>query len=208
MKPNGGSLRSRTTERATTESAALAAGSRMGWRLAYLAAAVGIFLVDQSTKAWAVEALKRTGARRRIVDGFLDFAYAENRGIAFGQLQEGGTTGRWLLAGLAVAAATAVLVYLFRTPRADDRLLGACALLLAGITGNLADRIRLGYVIDFIDVHLGSFTWPTFNVADSAICIGALLLAFDLFREGRPESRDEAANGQSNAVSDQGSDDR
>jgi signal peptidase II len=66
-------------------------------------------------------------------------------------------------------------------------VLGACALLLAGIAGNLTDRVRLGHVIDFIEVHIGSFQWPTFNVADAAICVGAGLLALDLFLEGKRE---------------------
>jgi signal peptidase II len=78
-----------------------------------------------------------------------------------------------------------VLVYFFRTARADDRVLGACALLLAGICGNLTDRVRLGYVVDFILLHAGPYHWPTFNVADASICFGALLLAYDLFFEGK-----------------------
>ncbi|HEV2763600.1 MAG TPA: signal peptidase II, partial [Pyrinomonadaceae bacterium] len=71
------------------------------------------------------------------------------------------------------------------TPRTDDRVLGACALLLAGIVGNLTDRVRLGYVVDFIVLHAGPYHWPTFNVADAVICLGALLLALDIFAEGR-----------------------
>jgi signal peptidase II len=86
---------------------------------------------------------------------------------------------------LAGVAAIAVLYYFWRTPRSDDRVLGACALLLAGILGNLTDRARLGYVIDFILVHVGQYHWPTFNVADASICAGAFLLVFDLFFEGR-----------------------
>ena len=73
-----------------------------------------------------------------------------------------------------------MLFYFLRTPRNDDRILGACALLLAGILGNLTDRVRLGFVIDFILLHAGSYHWPTFNVADACITIGALLLAYDL----------------------------
>ena len=155
---------------------------RLGWRAGYLFASLGIYMVDQSSKAWAVRAL-RFGADRTIVRGFLDFVYTENRGIAFGQLQEGGSFGRWFFVVLAVAAAVAVFYYFFRTPRNDDRVLGACALLLAGIAGNLTDRARLGYVIDFIVVHAGSWHWPTFNVADASISIGALLLAYDLIFE-------------------------
>ena len=158
-----------------------------GWRAAYLLAAFGIYMVDQTSKAWAVRDL-RFNAGQTVVERFLYFAYAENRGIAFGQLQEGGAFGRWFLAVLAALAAVAVIVYFFRTPRAEDRILGACALLLAGITGNLTDRVRLGHVVDFIEVHLGAYQWPTFNVADAAICTGALLLALDLFFESKAQS--------------------
>ena len=155
------------------------ARTRLGWRFGYLLAAFGIYLVDQSSKAWAVRNL-RFGDDRRIIDGFLDFVYTENPGIAFGQLQQGGNLSRWFFVGLALAAAAAVLYYFVHTPRTDDRVLGACALLLAGIAGNLTDRARLGFVIDFIALHAGSWHWPTFNVADTSITIGALLLAYDL----------------------------
>jgi signal peptidase II len=162
--------------------------SRLGWRAGYLLASFGIYMVDQSSKAWATRAL-RFGDERTIIRGFLDFVYTENRGIAFGQLQEGGSFGRWIFVVLAIAAALAVLFYFLRTPRNDDRVLGACALLLAGIVGNLTDRARLGYVIDFIAIHAGSWHWPTFNVADASISIGALLLAYDLVFAGKKGDR-------------------
>ena len=158
----------------------------LSWRIWYLLAAFGIYMLDQVTKAWAVRHL-RLGQDRTIISGFFDLAYAENTGIAFGQLQNGGSWGRWALAALALAAAVAVLTYFFRTPRADDRILGACALLLAGIAGNLTDRLRFGHVIDFIALHAGDYHWPTFNVADASICIGAGLLALDLMLEGRSQ---------------------
>ena len=168
--------------------------TRIGWRAAYMLAAVGIYLVDQVTKAWAVRTL-RFGQQSTVINGFLDFVYSENPGIAFGQLQEGGSFGRWLLVVLASLAAIAVAYYFFRSPRNDDRVLGACALLLAGITGNLTDRVRLGYVIDFILVHVGPYHWPTFNVADASICIGALLLAWDLVFEGRRHRAERSISG-------------
>ena len=161
------------------------AASRMGWRMGYLIAAAGIYLADQASKAWAVRRL-RFGADKTLIQGFLDFVYTENSGIAFGQLQEGGSFGRWFFVVLAIAAAIAVLFYFFRTARNDDRVLGACALLLAGICGNLTDRVRFGYVVDFIVVHAGQYHWPTFNVADASICLGALLLAFDLIFSKKP----------------------
>jgi len=152
--------------------------SRITWRVGYLVASLGVYLMDQASKAWAVRRVRFED--RTIIRGALDFVYAENRGIAFGQLQEGGQFGRWFFVVLASAAAIAVLFYFIRTPRNDDRVLGACALLLAGILGNLTDRVRLGFVVDFILVHAGSYHWPTFNVADASISIGALLLAYDL----------------------------
>jgi len=150
------------------------------WKVAYLAMAAGIFIVDQMTKAWAIRRL-RFGGDRQIIPNFLNFAYAENNGVAFSQLQDGGDVGRYGLSIVAGVAAVLVLYYFWRVPRANDRLLGALALLLAGIVGNLTDRARLGFVIDWIDVQFGSWHYPTFNVADSAICIGALLLIIDLF---------------------------
>ena len=153
--------------------------TRFAWRAGYLLAAFGIYMADQATKAWAVKTL-RFGEERVVIRGFLQFIYTENPGIAFGQLQEGGAFGRWFFVVLAVLAAIAVFYYFMRTPRNDDRVLGACALLLAGILGNLTDRARLGYVIDFIVMHAGEYHWPTFNIADASITIGALVLAYDL----------------------------
>jgi signal peptidase II len=154
--------------------------TRFAWRAGYLLAAFGVYLADQASKAWAVKAL-RFGEDRVVIRGFLLFAYTENPGIAFGQLQEGGSFGRWFFVALASAATIAVFYYFIRTPRTDDRVLGACALLLAGILGNLTDRVRLGYVVDFIVMHAGDYHWPTFNIADASICIGAVLLMLDLF---------------------------
>src|SRR6266567_4498777 len=168
--------------------------TRLTWRIGYLIASLGVYLMDQASKAWAVRSLRFTD--RTIIHGALDLVYAENRGIAFGQLQEGGAFGRWFFVGLGCAAAIAVLYYFFRTARNDDRILGACALLLAGILGNLTDRVRLGFVVDFILVHAGSYHWPTFNVADASISIGALLLAYDLIFGNRKAKEDATASRQ------------
>jgi signal peptidase II len=150
------------------------------WKLAYLAIAGGVFLIDQATKAWAVQRL-RFGGDMTVVSGLFNFAYAENTGVAFSMLDDGGSTGRWGLSIVALVAGTLVIYFFWRTPRSDDRILGALALLLAGIIGNVTDRIRLGFVVDFIDVQFGSWHYPTFNVADMAIVIGAGLLILDMF---------------------------
>ncbi|HUR97791.1 MAG TPA: signal peptidase II [Pyrinomonadaceae bacterium] len=150
------------------------------WKLAYLAVAGGVFLIDQTTKAWAVSRL-RFGDDIPVIKGFLNFAYAHNTGVAFSMLDDQGNAGRWGLSVVALVAAALVLYFFWRTPRSDDRILGSLALLLAGIAGNVTDRLRLGYVIDFIDVQFGSWHYPTFNVADMAICVGAGLLILDMF---------------------------
>jgi signal peptidase II len=136
-------------------------------------------MIDQTTKAWAAKNLRFSGDMP-VINGFLNFAYAHNTGVAFSMLDEGGDAGRWGLSAVAIFAAVLVLFFFWRTPRTDDRILGALAMLLAGIAGNVTDRLRLGYVIDFIDVQFGSWHYPTFNVADMAICVGAGLLILDM----------------------------
>lgn len=137
-------------------------------------------MIDQTTKAWATRALRLDG-ERSIIPGFLNLAYAQNTGVAFSMFDDHGDSGRWGLSVVAIVAATLVLYFFWRTPRTDDRVLGSLALLLAGIVGNVVDRLRLGFVIDFIDVQFGSWHYPTFNVADAAICVGAGLLLIDMF---------------------------
>ena len=172
--------------------------ARLGWRAGYLLAAFGIYMADQASKAWAVRTL-RFGDERVVIPGFFQFIYTENPGIAFGQLQEGGSFGRWFFVVLAMLAALAVFYYFVRTPRNDDRVLGSCALLLAGISGNLTDRARLGYVIDFIVLHAGNYHWPTFNIADASITVGALLLAYDLIFSRRSSPINAEQNPRSSA---------
>ena len=91
-------------------------------------------MIDQTTKAWAISKL-RFGDDMPVISGFLNFAYAQNTGVAFSMLDEQGDAGRWGLSAVAVVAATLVLYFFWRTPRTDDRVIGALALLLAGIVG-------------------------------------------------------------------------
>lgn len=157
------------------------------WKLAYLAIAGGVFMIDQASKAWAVQRL-RFGEDIPVISGFLNFAYAQNTGVAFSMLDDHGDTGRWGLSIVAMVAGALVLYFFWRTPRSDDRILGALALLLAGIAGNVTDRMRLGYVVDFIDVQFGSWHYPTFNVADMAIVAGAGLMIIDMFLSKKKEA--------------------
>jgi len=156
------------------------------WKLGYLVVTASVFLLDQTTKAWAVRKL-RFGGDIEVISNFFNFAYAENTGVAFSLFNSHGDTGRMVLSGLAFLAAVLVLYFFWRTPRSDDRMLGALSLLLAGILGNVIDRVRLGYVVDFIDFQIGNWHYPTFNVADMAICTGAGLLILDMFLTKKKE---------------------
>lgn len=169
------------------------------WKIGYLLLAGGLFMVDQVTKAWAVRRLRFDGPMS-VIDGLLNFAYAQNTGVAFSMLDSHGDTGRWGLSIVAGIAGVLVLYFFWRTPRSDDRILGALTLLLAGIAGNVVDRVRLGFVIDFIDVQFGSWHYPTFNVADTLIVIGAILMIIDVFftkkaaQERKPEPQNAGSN--------------
>lgn len=150
-------------------------------------------MIDQTTKAWAARVLRFDGDRS-LISGFLNLAYAQNTGVAFSMLDDHGNSGRWGLSAVAIVAATLVMYFFWRTPRTDDRVLGSLALLLAGIVGNVVDRLRLGFVIDFIDVQFGNWHYPTFNIADAAICVGAGLLLIDMFLSKKKEQKLEASS--------------
>jgi len=125
-----------------------------------------VIALDQLTKAW-ITASFRLGESRTLVPGFFSLTYGQNTGVAFGMFK-----GEGLLVSLFVAAlALAALYYARNLDWAgwESNLVGGC--LCGGALGNLLDRTRLGYVVDFFDVHLGPHQWPVFNVADSLICV-------------------------------------
>jgi signal peptidase II len=115
----------------------------------------------------------------------LNLTLLHNTGAAFSFLANAGGWQRWFFAGLAVLA-SGYIVYLLRlpTPNALGYRIGL-AFVLGGALGNLIDRVRLGYVVDFIQVYYEQWYWPAFNIADSAISVGAVLLLISVFREGR-----------------------
>ncbi len=146
--------------------------------------AAAIILADQLTK-WAVLARFAPGERLEVT-GFFNLVLAFNRGAAFSFLAGAGGWQTPLLVGFALIAAVVVSVLLVRSP---DRTLfcAGLALILGGALGNVIDRLRFGHVVDFLDLHAAGWHWPAFNVADSAITVGAALLILDGFRhhEGR-----------------------
>lgn len=165
------------------------------WKFVYLAVATIVFLLDLASKIWARNNL-RFGGTVTVVQKFLTLIYAENTGVAFSQLSGGGEFGRWALSALAAFAALGVLYYALRTPLAHRRLLSGLAFLLAGIFGNLINRVVFGFVIDWIDIQFGDWHYPTFNLADVAICIGAGLLILDLIIS--PKTIETVSNGERN----------
>jgi signal peptidase II len=150
-------------------------------RAAYAVVSVAVLWLDHWSKQWAAARL-RFGPDLDLIPGFLRFVYAENPGIAFSLFNSGEQTTRWLLACFSTTAACVVTVMAARTDARMWRAHLTYAMLFAGIVGNLVDRVRTGRVVDFIDVYVGTHHWPVFNVADSAITVGAVLLALELMK--------------------------
>jgi signal peptidase II len=134
-----------------------------------------VFALDQATK-WVVTFPLQLQFRREIeIVSFFDLRWVENRGVSLGLLSASSDTTRWLLVAMTTAIALFVAVWLWREKRRDDAW--GLALVLGGALGNIVDRIRFGYVVDFADLHFGEWRpFLVFNVADAAITIGVLLL--------------------------------
>ena len=153
--------------------------------LGFLLAAVVIW-VDQYTKALASAELQYRVPVE--ITSWFDLMLAHNTGAAFSFLATAGGWQRWFLAGVALAVSLVVAVWLTRLKRSELMLGIALGLVLGGGLGNLIDRVSLGYVVDFISWHYNDWYWPAFNIADSAICVGAVLLVWDSFLP-KPVSR-------------------
>lgn len=153
-------------------------------KLWYLIITSLVLALDQFTKYW-VSVRLREGDEIDIIPGFFKLSYTENPGIAFGMFNNGDV--RWFLVAISVAAVAVVVFYLMRAPSSNGLLLWSLALLAAGICGNLIDRVRMGRVIDFILLYYKTYQWPVFNIADTAITIGASLMAIELFLAPQPE---------------------
>lgn len=157
------------------------------------ALAGGVVLIDRLTKTW-LEASVAYGDTHSVIPGFFDIIHTRNRGMAFGLFADGGGVWRTvLLVGVAVAVLVLVAGFLWRLPRelpAGQRSTRvALALILGGALGNVYDRIVQGSVTDFLDFYIGGYHWPAFNAADSAITIGAALLALDMLCSWRLAER-------------------
>jgi signal peptidase II len=166
----------------------------MRQRLPYLALAMFIAALDQFTK-WLIVTSLELYSHRPILDGVLGLSHIRNFGAAFGVLSDARLPYQPVLfAAVSLLALAAVTWYALRVPLEARLPHFALALVLGGAIGNLIDRFRLGYVVDFIHVYWRQWSWPDFNLADSAISVGVSLLILDLLLSPAPASR--GAEGQ------------
>jgi len=155
-------------------------------RLPYILLAAAALSLDRWTKALIQ---KRFGLSESItvIDGFFNITYVRNTGVAFGIFDPLSLPAKSVLLSLFTAfAAIVVIIYSLRSPAQKRLLQVALGLILGGALGNLYDRVAYGYVVDFLEFYIGSYHWPSFNVADSAISIGVALLALEILRDETP----------------------
>lgn len=156
--------------------------------------ALACLVFDQLTKA-AVTAWIPLHQGVAVIPGFFDLVHVLNRGAAFGFLNRADIDWQFWLFLLATLLAAGMVLNLARASGYDRTLFCGLGLILGGAAGNLVDRVRLRAVVDFMDVYVGSWHWPAFNVADVAICLGALLTGLTLWRRSSAARR-AAGNGE------------
>lgn len=155
--------------------------SRFG-RLAWLWLALLVFVLDQGSKQVVLQVLEY-GQRVVVLDGYFDWIHVYNRGAAFSFLAGESGWQRWLFAAIALGVSAVLVVWMKRLKADETWLAIALAMVLGGALGNLYDRIVLGHVVDFILVHWqNQYYFPAFNLADSGITVGAVMLALDMFK--------------------------
>lgn len=155
-------------------------------RLGLIAALITLVL-DQASKLYLQFGYDLIANQPLVITPNLEFIVVWNRGISYGLFQQDGDLGRFVLIGLSLVASVALTVWLLRT---HGRLLGlSLGLILGGAIGNAIDRIAYGAVFDFVHVHVGSFSWYVFNVADAGIVAGVVGLLYDSFVLERRRAR-------------------
>lgn len=144
-----------------------------------------LVIVDQLTKLWALSAL--TPYEPVHLMPMVNFTLAFNTGAAFSFLSGAGIWHHWFFIGFSGLMSLLILTWIFRASHDSKLLLFSLSLILSGAVGNLIDRLSHGHVVDFIDVYYQQYHWPVFNLADTAICLGAIFLIIDLLKN--PEAK-------------------
>lgn len=141
-----------------------------------------VLVMDLATKYWVESSLNY--GQQIPITSFFNLVLTYNAGAAFSFLSDASGWQRWFLSGIALTASIIIIILLRKYP--ENKLFClALSLVLGGALGNLWDRITLGHVVDFLDFYIGNYHWPAFNIADSAIFIGAILLIVDSFRTNK-----------------------
>lgn len=162
------------------------------YRGAYFLVSLAVLLLDQWTKGVVMRTFQ-VHESRDVIPGLFDLTYVQNSGAAFGLFASVDSSVKAIvLNSVAVLVFLIVSGYALRSPHKSVRLQVGLALILGGAVGNLLDRVRFTYVVDFLDFSISGHHWPAFNLADSAICAGVALLFLDMLRredeaEARPE---------------------
>jgi signal peptidase II len=147
----------------------------------WLVASAAVVALDLATKAW-VSAVFTPGETHEVTS-FFNMVLMYNTGAAFSFLANAGGWQRWFFTAVTIAI-SAVIVYMLRRQHGERTVAFALALVLGGALGNLYDRVTLGHVVDFIQLHVAGYYWPAFNVADSAISVGVAILIWDSLTAG------------------------
>ncbi|MCH6580320.1 MAG: signal peptidase II [Nitrospinae bacterium] len=158
----------------------------MSNRYLYLFLASNVLIIlDQYTKLLVSTHIPQ-GHFKMVIDGFFAITHIRNPGVAFGLFAEGPSQFKTLLfVGFSLIAIIAILIFFHQTPRERKMVQVALILIFSGAIGNLIDRILYHEVIDFIDLFVGRYHWPAFNIADSCITVGVVLMFTDLIRSGK-----------------------
>jgi signal peptidase II len=160
--------------------------SKLKARLGYLVLVLAVLALDRWTKAMILGRFDLNESAM-VIDGFFNITYVQNTGVAFGIFSSIASPAKAVLLSVFTAfAAVIVVVYSVRNSAQNRLLQAALALILGGALGNLYDRLAYGYVVDFIDLYAGAYRWPAFNVADTAITTGVILLAIEILRNETP----------------------
>jgi len=157
--------------------------------------AAAAIVLDQLTKLWIVDSIPNGGSVT--VLPVLNIIHTYNPGAAWSMFANAGGAQRWIFSGLAVVVSVVLVYWLRRLPLASQRVLvTGLTLILGGAIGNVLDRLRLGHVVDFVQVHWGNSYFPAFNVADSAISVGAVFVVLDALLEAQRERKLKSVAGK------------
>jgi signal peptidase II len=160
----------------------------------FIIPAIAVIILDQASK---IIVARTIGFYQSIpvINGLVNLVHVRNRGMAFGLMNRPDAgVSFYILVAITIIAILLILYWFTRIKQEDRKLLLGLSLILGGAIGNLIDRIRLKEVIDFVDVYIGSYHWPSFNVADSAISIGAVWIAVIVLFFTRPDTGEKNAS--------------